>query len=100
MQTIYSVNELAERWGMHPSTVRQMENEGKLHRLPDIPGVRFSAAEVLQLESIGLDAKAMSAWERRNLEAQIRERDEIIARYHKKFTDMMMILTEVGKNDD
>ena len=100
MQTIYSVNELAERWGIHPSTVRQMENEGKLHRLPDIPGVRFSAAEVLQLESVGLDAKAMSAWERRNLEAQIRERDEIIARYHKKFTDMMMILTEVGKNDD
>ena len=100
MQTIYSVNELAERWGLHPSTVRQMENEGKLHRLPDIPGVRFSAAEVLQLESVGLDAKAMSAWERRNLEAQIRERDEIIARYHKKFTDMMMILTEVQRHDD
>ena len=99
MQTIYSVNELAERWGMHPSSVRQMENEGKLHRLPDIPGVRFSAAEVLQLESVGLDARAMSAWERRNLEAQIRERDEIIARYEKKFTDMMMILTEVRRNE-
>ena len=99
MQTIYSVNELAEHWGMHPSTVRQMESEGKLHRLPDIPGVRFSAAEVLQLESVGLEARAMSAWERRNLEAQIRERDEIIARYEKKFTDMMMILTEVRHDD-
>lgn len=99
MQTIYSVNELAERWGLHPSSVRQMENEGKLHRLPDIPGVRFSAAEVLQLESVGLDARAMSAWERRNLEAQIRERDEIIARYEKKFTDMMMILTEVRRDE-
>lgn len=73
MQTIYSVNELAERWGLHPSSVREMERDGKLHRLPDIPGVRFSAAEVLQLESVGLDAKAMSAWERRNLEAEIRE---------------------------
>jgi hypothetical protein len=50
-----------------------MEQEGTLHRLPDIPGVRFSAAEVLQLESIGLDAKAMSAWERRNLEAEIHD---------------------------
>ena len=99
MQTIYSVNELAERWGLHPSSVRQMENEGKLHRLPDIPGVRFSAAEVLQLESVGLDARSMSAWERRNLEAQIRERDEIIARYEKKFTDMMMILTEVRRDE-
>ena len=73
MQTIYSVNELAERWGMHPSTVREMERDGKLHRLPEIPGVRFSAAEVLQLESVGLDARAMSAWERRNLEAEIQD---------------------------
>ena len=100
MQTIYSVNEIAERWGLSPSSVREMEKDGKLHRLPDIPGVRFSAAEVLQLESVGLDARAMSAWERRNLEAEIRELKEIIARYEKKFTDMMMILTEVGKNDD
>ncbi len=99
MQTIYSVNELAERWGMHPSTVREMERDGKLHRLPDIPGVRFSAAEVLQLESIGLDARAMSAWERRNLEAEIREKDEIIAQYHKKFNEMMMILTEVRRHE-
>lgn len=95
MQTIYSVNELAERWGMHPSTVREMERDGKLHRLPDIPGVRFSAAEVLQLESVGLDARAMSAWERRNLEAQIRDRDAIIAKYEKKITEMMRILQEV-----
>ena len=100
MQTIYSVNELAERWGMHPSSVREMEQKGKLHRLPDIPGVRFSAAEVLQLESVGLDARAMSAWERRNLEAENRELKEIIARYEKKFTDMMMILTEVQRHDD
>ena len=100
MQTIYSVNELAERWGMHPSSVREMEKDGKLHRLPDIPGVRFSAAEVLQLESVGLEARAMSAWERRNLEAENRELKEIIARYEKKFTDMMMILTEVQRHDD
>lgn len=100
MQTLYSVNELAERWGMHPSSVREMEKDGKLHRLPDMPGVRFSAAEVLQLESVGLDARAMSAWERRNLEAENRELKEIIARYEKKFTDMMMILTEVQRHDD
>ena len=73
MQTIYSVNELAERWGLAPASIRRMEQEGTLHRLPDIPGVRFSAAEVLQLESIGLDAKAMSAWERRNLESEIHD---------------------------
>ena len=99
MQTIFSVNELAERWGMHPSTVRQMESEGKLHRLPDIPGVRFSAAEVLQLESVGLDAKAMSAWERRNLEAEIREKDETIAGLRKKLADIMAILMMEVRNE-
>ena len=100
MQTIYSVNELAERWHLTPVSIRKMEQDGKLHRLPGIPGVRFSAAEVLQLESVGLDAKALSAWERRNLEAEIRELKEMLARYEKKFTDMMMILTEVQRHDD
>ena len=76
MQTIYSVNEIAERWGLSPASVRRMEQEGKLHRLPDIPGVKYSAAEILQLESIGLDARAMSAWERRNLEARIRDLEQ------------------------
>ena len=76
MQTIYSVNELAERWGMHPSTVREMERDGKLHRLPDIPGVRFSAAEVLQLESIGKDVEPLTVWERRKLEADNRQLKE------------------------
>ena len=99
MQTIYSVNELAERWGVTPRSIRKMETEKKLHRLPDMPGVKYSAAEVLQLESIGLDARAMSAWERRNLEAEIRELKEIIARYEKKMTEMMMILTEVRKHE-
>jgi len=98
MQTVYGVNELAERWGLSPKTIRQMEQDGKLHRLPDMPGVKYSAAEVHQLESVGKDAQAMSAWERKKLEAEIAMRDEIIARYENKFRDMMVILTEV-RND-
>lgn len=99
MQTIYSVNELAERWGYAPDTIRRMENEGILHRVLGLPGVKFSAAEVHQLESIGKDAKAMSAWERHQLEAENRELKETIARYEKKMTEMMMILTEVRKDE-
>ncbi len=87
MQTIFTVNELAERWGLSPSSVRQMENEGKLHRLMNMPGVRFSAAEVIQLESIGKDAQALTAWERRqlveentNLREQVRDLTERLLR--------------------
>ena len=99
MQTIYSVNELAERWGLHPSSVRQMENEGKLHRLPDIPGVRFSAAEVLQLESVGLDARAMSAWERRNLEAEIQDLKGQVKNLQERLLRAQQVL-QGGLNDN
>lgn len=95
MQTLYSVNELAERWGYAPDTIRRLENEGTLHRVPGLPGVKFSAAEVHQLESIGKDAKAMSALERHQMEEEIRELKRQVAEYRKKFTDMMMILQEV-----
>ena len=77
-----------------------MENEGTLHRVLGLPGVKFSAAEVHQLESIGKDAKAMSAWERHQLEAENRELKEVIARYEKKMTEMMMILQEVRRHDE
>ena len=98
MQTVYGVNELAERWGLSPRSIRQMEQDGKIHRLPDMPGVKYSAAEVFQLESIGRDVAPMTAWERKKLEAEIRMKDEIIAKYEKKMTEMMMILQEV-RND-
>ena len=99
MQTLYSVNELAERWGMHPSTVREMERDGKLHRLPEIPGVRFSAAEVLQLESVGLDARAMSAWERRNLEAEIQDLKGQVKNLQERLLRAQQVL-QGGLNDN
>ena len=99
MQTLYSVNELAERWGLHPSSVREMERDGKLHRLPDIPGVRFSAAEVLQLESVGLDARAMSAWERRNLEAEIQDLKGQVKNLQERLLRAQQVL-QGGLNDN
>lgn len=92
MQTLYSVNELAERWGYAPDTIRRMENEGTLHRVLGLPGVKFSAAEVHQLESIGPEAKALTAWERKRLEMELREKDAIIAGLRKKIADIMAIL--------
>ena len=99
MQTVYGVEELAQRWGLSPASIRRMEQDGKLHRLPDMPGVKYSAAEIHQLESIGRDAAPLTPWERKNLEAEIQMRDEIIAKYEKKMTEMMMILQEVRRHD-
>jgi len=63
MQTLYSPNELAERWGVTPRSIRQMEIEGKLHRIPDMPGVKYSIAEIEWREVFGLDTEVTSHWE-------------------------------------
>ena len=73
MQTVYDARELAERWNTSYASVRRMEQEGKLHRLTDLPGVKYSAAEVLQMESIGREAQALTAWERKKLQAEIKD---------------------------
>lgn len=91
-QTLYGVNELAKRWGLDPSTIRQMERDGKLHRLPDIPGVKFSAAEVHKLESVGKDAEAMSPWERKRMQDEITDLEQQLADYRKRFTLAQQVL--------
>ena len=91
MQTIYSVNELAERWGMHPSSVREMERDGKLHRLPDIPGERYAAREVYQLENMGGVVQPLTSYERKQLEDRIRQLEKLIHDYQEKLIELMRI---------
>ena len=79
MQAVFSVQDLSERWGFHENTIRRMEADGQLHRLAGLPLVRFSAKEVLQLESVGLDAKPLTAWERKRLLDENKELKEKIA---------------------
>ena len=91
MQTIYSVNELSERWHLTPASIRKMEQDGKLHRLPNIPGVKYSAREVLQLESVGLDAKALTAWERRRMEDEIKDLRQQVQELQGRLTKVMTV---------
>ena len=72
-----------------------MEVEGKLHRVPGIPGVRYCAAEVFQLESIGLDAEALSVLERRRLENENRKLKEENATLKQRVMQVQNILMGV-----
>ena len=72
-EAVFSPQQLAERWGYHENTIRRMEEDGRLHRLTGLPMVRYSAKEVLQLESIGLEAKGLTAWERKQKDDRIAE---------------------------
>ena len=91
MQTVFGPNELAERWGLSTRSIRTMEQEGRLHRLPDMPGVKYSAAEVYQLESAGRDAEAMSAWERKNMQEEINRLNKLVSSYQQRLAEVMRV---------
>ena len=46
---VYTTDEVAEILKCHPNAVRGLEDKGVLHRLPYVPGVKFSGTEVARL---------------------------------------------------
>ena len=49
MKMLYSAEELQKLFGCSRSTIQRMENDGRLHRLYEIPGCFYRAAEVQAL---------------------------------------------------
>ena len=91
MQTVITLTELAERWGKAPNSIRDMEAEGTLHRLPKMPGRSYSMAEVVQLESIGDAAKGMTAWERRQKDEEIAGLREEVTQLRQRLASIMAV---------
>lgn len=46
MRTVFTTEELCERLGLSRSAIRTMETDGKLHRLVNMPGVRYRHSAV------------------------------------------------------
>ena len=90
--TVFTPDQLTKRWGYAPSTIRKMEAEGKLHRLPNMPGVRYSAADVYQLESIGPAAKGMTAWERKQKDDEIASLKEEVQELRKRLGNVIRVV--------
>jgi len=93
-EAVFSPQQLAERWGYHENTIRRMEEDGRLHRLTGLPMVRYSAKEVLQLESIGLEAKGLTAWERKQKDDRIKELETQVEELQRRLT--MVVMTAQG----
>ena len=91
MQTVITLTELAARWGVAPNSVRNMEQDGKLHRLQYMPGCRYSMAEVYQLESIGLAAKGLTAWERKQKDDEIASLRQQVSELQGRLAKVMAI---------
>lgn len=73
-QTTFTQAELMERWGYSKQTIINMENDGRLHRLHQLPGVRYRAKDVYALEELDKEEwGTMSPFEKRRL---VKERDD------------------------
>ena len=85
---VYTTDEVAELFQCHPNAVRSMEDKGILHRLPYVPGVKFSGVEVAQL--LGKDYKSQKLeTENKQLRKRISDLEERMAR--------IMILIQGGR---
>ena len=82
MRTVFTTEELCERWGLSRSAI---------HRLVNMPGVRYSAQEVVQLESLDEDTKGLTAWERHRLTQENNEMREELNKLHKAMADIVQL---------
>ena len=69
MDTFFTKKELAKRWKCSESAINSMVTDGKLKPSRKIPGVKFSASQVLKIEESS--PEEMSKLERKQLTAEI-----------------------------
>lgn len=85
---VYTVEELAKLFKCSANSIRTMEDNGTLHRLPNIPGVKFSGVEVAQY--LGKDYKSQRLeMENKSLKKRVQELEKRIA--------TMMVVAQGGK---
>jgi DNA-binding transcriptional MerR regulator len=85
---VYTTDEVAKLFKCSPNAVRSMEDNGTLHRLPNVPGVKFSGLEVAQL--LGKDYKTLKLeTENNSLKKRVQELERRIA--------TMMVIAQGGK---
>lgn len=80
---VYTVEELAKLFKCSPNSIRTMEDNGTLHRLPNIPGVKFSGTEVAQY--LGKDYKSQ------RLEIENKQLRREVANLRERLTRIMTV---------
>lgn len=96
MDAVYTVKELAERWKCHENAIRDRENMGLLHRLTNLPGVKYSGKEVAQLEALGPDTEAHTAWAWAQMERENKLQKREIKDLRDRLTRVMVIVQGGG----
>lgn len=80
---VYTTEEIAQIFKCSPNAVRSMEDKGELHRLPGVPGVKFSGVEVAQ--KLGKDYKSLK------LEMEVKQLRKQVAGLQERLTRIMAV---------
>lgn len=80
---VYTTDEVAKLLKCSQNAVRTMEDNGTLHRLAGVPGVKFSGLEVAQL--LGKDYKTLK------LETENKTLKKRVQELERRITTMMVI---------
>ena len=80
---VYTTDEVAKLLKCSQNAVRSMEDNGTLHRLPNVPGVKFSGLEVAQL--LGKDYKTLK------LESEVKQLRREVANLRERLTRIMTV---------
>lgn len=70
MDSFLTKKEISERWKCSESAINQMIAEGKLKPSKKIPGVKFSASQILKLEEAGQEEASLL--EQKRLHAEVK----------------------------
>ena len=68
-----------------------VKDENCVYHRRTMPGVRYSAQEVVQLESLDGDTKGLTAWERHRLTQENNEMREELNKLHKAMADIVQL---------
>lgn len=71
MDKLLTQQNLAERWQVDVSTIKNWRQDGIIQQAKGIPAIRFTEQHILELEGVKLDK--LSPLERRRLEREIKE---------------------------
>lgn len=80
---VYTTDEVAKLLKCSQNAVRTMEDNGTLHRLAGVPGVKFSGVEVAQL--LGKDYKTLK------LETEVKQLRKQVAGLQERLTRIMTV---------
>lgn len=98
MDEFFTKKELAKRWKCSESSINQMICDGTLKPSRKLPGVRFSANQILKIEEAS--PEELSLIEQRKLKSYIaeleKENSALKATLHKVWSPLVDFMKEVG----